>query len=1200
MANSISALSGRSRIVLIVDDYLPDNPSLNPSKTAYILESYITCTDYLDVEEGGGAATVVFNDKNFRYWKHYPFSYLNTRDWGDEIIGKKDIKSSEGQNIKPLTEALQNKNEIYHYKSILKNYANKHEYFKALFNFASNNPDGFNFQEDSVNGGILLPVIDWQNIIRIEHLGRDGKWYRTFKGIVNSINIKKQKNDTPTFTINAITPNRFFDLSYIVTGLNNIGKGYTSEIESLKNQKGSLAFTNKFNDMNAGQIIVQALKDCNDFFLKQNIPNIKDKDIDDLDYRYFKVSGIFGFGKKISQKESSDGTSNENIKIQYEGEKGYPINSEKFLPKTNKIGEKIAVRDIYPGHEVYYKGKPANIDIPLDSNYWLDLIMADEFFQDTRPFQNLLRTNLSLFTVDKMTVKEVLEVVKNTALCYIYFNGNGDLLVERPYFDMNLIGQTPYEDNKIDPDNQIDPKPLDYDGRYIISEQDRSFLSYSNSKSESAIVTRTYIEVKPDWLPGLPPELATMTYSGKSESSPKTIGKFGDRMVVLNSIVSPEFIYSSKARQILNSYCWSEKIRLSSKANNFSFELDQRPDLQLNRNMLFLDRGVYGLTKRISHTDVRAENRLNTEVNLNYVRYVGYQYINPWRYIISKSGESQGGYELVSWEVPKIKFPDKINETSTGTFTGNQILDEGATYSTVKNEMGTMLNANFDNFAEISEVDESKVYCYVLRPQETSFEGIDDNEDTFYFIWKDGNEEKIETLKGSGGDPQSSKSLYDENFQLSAKLNEGIYRFDGIHKFKDPITKKERDFLQCIDFNFLKVSKKFEKVGEISSAEDVQVFTLNTDSENNPLVSPLYRSTIQLGGIKRYNDKIVNYDTINLSLGLEHEDNWNNILNALRNKNQKDIVFFVRNYNEEIKENLNSENKDTQELSNDIDSIELLAFMYLNSFQNPFYNDRILKQGETNNLKTEGDNQWKDSSSFPSYDKSRWVKKVNTSVGGELRQYIGMFNVTQKIVDFSNWENQQAKDFLSNDQDKAMVAQKLWLNSYLDELRNVLSKKWSPNHTRSMGQLLDAVLRNISLKQNGIYYSLEGDLTSSRNYPCFAPDSKLNQKGGFLALMHAGVQYFNIPLRDISSQVQNVCYFLNSFYKFDTIEDFLNKYEESNNKSGFLYNFNINSSILANFKVELGGLFIKKVTHCSGLVKLMAAESNKWESLNLY
>ena len=1175
-----------------MDDFIPDSPSLNSCKTLYQLSSYISCESYLDAEEGGGNATVVFNDKNFRFWKHFPWKYLNTRDWGDEKLSLKNVAAANPNSStqKPLTQALQFRGEIKHYQDLLKHYSTKvgggTNFFEALYRLSTQNPSGVSIEkvDGGLQGGILIPIPDLQNVLAIHYLGKDGKWWAGWKGIVTSIGVKKTKGATPTFTINARTPDRFHEYSYSLTGQNNIGKGFISEQQSLSGQEGSIAFTNKYNGLGTGEIIVQALKDCNDFFLKQHIPN--SNDILDQDYRYFKVDKIFGFGKKLVSTDSSNPSVN---KIEFEGERGYPVNSDKFLPKTWDYRTKISPRDIYPGQEVFYRGKPVNNNV--SSSEWIQLLMADEFFTSTRAFQNLVRTTLSLFTVDKMTIKEVLDVVRKIALVYIYFNGNGDLVVERPYFDTNLIGQIPGQ-TQTSPSNIIDPKPLDYDTRYVISEQDISFLSYDYNRNESAIITRTNVEVKPNWLPGISPELSVLNYQGKSESSPKTVARFGDRLLVLNSIVSPNFTYSTKTDLILSSYCWAQKLLLNSKASSLSFEFDQRPDIQLNRNLLFLEQGMYGLTKRIQQTSIPAENRLTTQVTCAFPRYVGYQLINPWRYRLHYTSDSQGGYELVPWElVDPIKIPIEDKTKSTGTQTGNEILDIGESYNSVKDEIQRMFDANFINFTDEDQPNWDVVNCYVLRPSESNPTGVNDNEDKFYFIWKDGSKTNIEILKGSGGDPQSNGSADQQT--VAAKLEQGIYRYDGPNPYTDPQTKQPNFYFSSTYFNWYGEDSKFQPIGDRNRpSKDVSVLTVNKDDKGNQ-VTKTYQSTLQPGLIGWYGDNITNYNTTELCLALNQDQSWNNVLNAINSKSQQFLTVCVKDYSQDVKDRLEADSKDTQNIS-DLDETQTL-FLYLNCLQNPQYNSKILKNGEKNKegqlLKVEGDNEWV---SFPEYDEKLWTQSSNIAINGDFRRYLGMFNVTQKIIDLDP-AFQTYKDFISDDINKAKVAQKSWFNTYFNQLLLVLGKKINPTYKHTIGQLLDAIMTSLEVKGGNfrIYFTL--DDKSPKNYPVF--ESSLNTKGGVIALMHFGVQYFNIANQDIPNQVENVCYYLNKFYRLDIIERFLNLYDgTTENKSSFNMNEEREASLNAKFS-EINQLMNSKVTHCSGLVKLLGYRTLNWNNI---
>ena len=167
-----------------------------------------------------------------------------------------------------------------------------------------------------------------------------------------------------------------------------------------------------------------------------------------------------------------------------------------------------------------------------------------------KPFQNLIRTNLNLFNVDKMSVKEVLDVLRKCTLGYFYCDVDGTFKIERPYFDTDLssitnsIYDTWYNptaglrSNSMYAEADKPKAPSDYDLRYVVSRKDISFKNTNWDETEANILTRGFIQSKFDFgvIENNNASPVIKGVEGVSESSYYTIAKYGDRQITFSPI----------------------------------------------------------------------------------------------------------------------------------------------------------------------------------------------------------------------------------------------------------------------------------------------------------------------------------------------------------------------------------------------------------------------------------------------------------------------------------------------------------------------------------------------------------------------------------------------------------------------------------------------------------------------------------------
>lgn len=772
-----SLFKGNARIFALIDDVRPTSSKTHPQKRFYKFNGFVSVTSTITVE-GSGTASVELNDIDLQYWKLVPFTDLMTRKWGDELVY--DSRLSKEQLINdlgrtPLSLSLMNKDEIESFKNILKFYGEQHPALKTTLALA-----------DGDNGGLLIPAFQPQNLIWVEYLDRDGNWVKKFSGIITGVTDSSKPGETPRITLNCTTYNRLLQYSQIVTGLKNIGKSNAAEIISVSGQTPTISTIGRYAGKKFSEIVVDVFRTANNFFLKQN----ESED----DYRYFKVKDIFGFGEDRIKTSYYDQSTNsvvhiidpqDSTGIQQIGEMGYAISSDKFRQKKTSFQEEINIYDYYPGSEVVYEDKQVN---NYEGKEWIEVIMADEYFDDKRPYQNLVRSHLGLFNTDKMTPWEILEEIRKTVLCYIYCDGDGTIKIERPYYDI-FLGTT----EETPPDFRVTDENHKEGIRYVITSKDLSFIGYNHSESETQIVTRVEMQGQQDFVNNLGADVTTMTLQGFANSSYKVISKYGERIVSLKAIPNQGFGFSDFKNEILNSYCFCQKLLLSTESESITVTLIQRPDLQLNRPMIFLDKGLSFLIHTLTESFSPKEGIHYTTVKGKFVRHVGFQLINPWRWRIVRD-DTNNGWRKEPW--PKIK-PLQIKQNNLYYGVGVSINDElnpgTANYETITNAM---------NYYGI-DYSSGKVTGIAIRNPRTGKEFYD-GQDNFYFVWTVNDENKFLTLKGHAGDFKTLSEFYlNTNTQVFAKTNIGqILNFKGNNTFIVENQNGTIQGLECTDFNY--------------------------------------------------------------------------------------------------------------------------------------------------------------------------------------------------------------------------------------------------------------------------------------------------------------------------------------------------------------------------------------------------------------
>lgn len=743
-----SLFGPNARVYVLLDGLQPfDNSKLHGPKKLYQITKYTQVSSTVSVK--GSNASVVLNDTNNTFIKYAPLNFLYTSFFAGDA---------------QLTENRTNEEELNLFERILDTYGESQSpYLQALSKFIKDR-------------GFLTSAITPMNLLFIQYLGRDGYWYSGFTGLITSITASADPRTPTRLRINAKGLERLFELSYVVTGQKNLVDLENVNQPSISNQVSTLAFTDKYGALKASEVLKNVITTVNDFFLGDNIVKRDVNGAITADYRYFKVRRLFGYGKDLPTESTSS-----NPKISQSGEEGYEVTDidntiqykvgnnyrykGRFENKRYHYDDNISSMDLYPGLEL---DTVINQGITEERD-WLEVAFTKEFHNDVSPFQNVIRNNLQLFQIDKKTPKQVLDSVRRATFAYIYCDADGTLKMERPYFDTFVGGRSDGTNNK------LEDAPIDYDGRYVMTTQDASYLNHTFFFDETSYVTRTIIQQKRNLIQ-VGADFETF-FQGKSESTAKTIAKYGERELVLDAIISNGF---SKGADVASSYAKASKTMLNSQAKRISLQLDQRPDLQVNRNLVFLDLAMCFVIESIS-TSYVPKMAMTHNIEGAYTRYVGERIINPWRIFLGEEGgESKGwtvkpfepeqtqGYTIKRGSDSKKGFIDIYNP-SYEEF--KELYEPGVGLVTGLSYKSANINPKFNETP-------GGLNIIVARVFNTTPKEVDSHMNDYMIIsYKelDGTS-KVVSLK-CGAEPTKQSIVKAKNLTSFARIKQGVYEF---------------------------------------------------------------------------------------------------------------------------------------------------------------------------------------------------------------------------------------------------------------------------------------------------------------------------------------------------------------------------------------------------------------------------------------
>ena len=456
-------------------------------------------------------------------------------------------------------------------------------------------------------GKLIYPYINAMDFIWIDYKGRDGTWYPGFTGVVTGFGDTDRAGQTPQYTINAKGLDHLLRTAPIVYGLANLGNIEQLGSDLINWQDQSLATQHIFQNRNPGSIFAEVLTVVNQLL------NLK---VDQYE-SFYKYRG-------------PDGTKNENL-ILFDSPAEYLYEPDEFAIFTGLTGT-VNDRSINdPDGLAYYKN-------PMGKAYYDSVYSLNAGI-----YQMILRNQFNLTAVDVETAQGILNKIAQTTMSFVYVDQTGTMRYEYPRYATypSIEESQPALGRIYNPDHpkvsDADPETPYHAWNYWISREDASFISYVGGEDESQVVaTRATVrqqmsianaDLKDD-------VIAAMLLTGYDNAPPLEMVKYGLREVAIPSY----FLDSTLPQEVLNAYAKAARIQLNVAAKTFSIDLDQRPDLMLNRTFVYVDRGRIGLITDISDSYSPSTGHVRT-LTCKYARYMGEPIAYPWKDILNVAVE---------------------------------------------------------------------------------------------------------------------------------------------------------------------------------------------------------------------------------------------------------------------------------------------------------------------------------------------------------------------------------------------------------------------------------------------------------------------------------------------------------------------------------------------------------------------------------
>lgn len=462
------------------------------------------------------------------------------------------------------------KGELAAWKKFMTAHAAPDNYFDYLKKVTKVDPAKSNYK-------ILTYPFSAINLIWIDARGRDGKWYAIFSGVIVGISDSESAGVTPTIMLHCSTWYYFANNYPIVVGLNNLGRLKEISTPLTMFQTPAEFEQVKFSGWDVLEIfksVIEAMNICTSI------------SADDTD-KIFEGRYLWEYLEPLNEGASFE-------------DSFYAITGLDI--PANMRSESIEAFDYFPTAGIGY----AYIH-PRFTNYEI--------------FKRLIRSKFEFYTIEKEYASNIFEKIANSVFSDIFVDALGNLRIELPNYN-----SCPNVDNEYS---------LKFHGtNYFITRKDASFISRDTSFDSTKIIT--FVSLPFTWLSpasDLTGEMIDQRSKGYSQSSdPKDYARYGLREFASTPIFS-DFLPLSlveKQKESIVKIADALRIKLNHRATSITYNLNQRPDFELNKTVLNVDKGTIHLITSISHNIV-ANRSHTTNIVCEYDRPVGELLPNPWK-----------------------------------------------------------------------------------------------------------------------------------------------------------------------------------------------------------------------------------------------------------------------------------------------------------------------------------------------------------------------------------------------------------------------------------------------------------------------------------------------------------------------------------------------------------------------------------------
>jgi len=447
---------------------------------------------------------------------------------------------------------------------------------------------------------VIFPIA---GLVWIDARGRDGRWYSIFTGVILKPSDTLEQGTVGSVTLQCVNWAYFLSYFPIVVGLNNPGN--YKDIETFLTARQRPEYTTKeniFQDMDVEQIFYTVVATVNQLFFAH----------EDSLYE----------GRRLWDWES------------------FP--SENTFEKAFNLTIPLLFRDEQPKASDYF---PDNVNDHLAKAF------IQPRFAQYEVFKRLIRSRYEFYRIDKEYAMSILQYLANSVFADIYIDPRGNLRLELPNFN-----SCPGVDNKYS---------LPFHGKnYLISHRDASVQSVTFEFNASDVVT--FVEVPFTWLAPVEsvqhPVFDTWSH-GYSQADRKDLLTYGLREFSSTPLYSEEFPANFPSNDLKNAIAEALRLKVSQKAGKIAYRMNQRPDLELNKTILNVDRGQVHLITSITHNIVPGRSH-QTNIICEYSRYAGELLPDPWEQLEKLSLDLKEQFN-------KPEFKKKVHQNS------GHVLDAG-------------------------------------------------------------------------------------------------------------------------------------------------------------------------------------------------------------------------------------------------------------------------------------------------------------------------------------------------------------------------------------------------------------------------------------------------------------------------------------------------------------------------------------------